>query len=929
MDSFRKVSQFALSVFVFLSLILASAAPNSASAESVIPIGSAAELEQIRNHPSGDFRLTADIVLTGEFTPIPSFTGTLDGDGHAIYGLMIAASGSQPKAAFIVDNGGTIERIGFVDVDISGLSANSTYWAGGIVARNTGTIRESYVTGTIAGGYRSAGIAVTNYGQIQDVYAEAAVSAKVESGGLVAVSESGSSIRSSYAIPDVYSELNNSGGISAYAYTGAVIENNAVLAGTIDNGSGSNIGRIAGRLNTAPSLINNIASENALVQGVGATGGTLNNQQGLSVTDAALKLETTYESDLDWDFDAVWEMSAELERPVLQFADEPEPVELATAADLELIRANPSGHFRLTADIELTGNFVPLDTFSGTLDGDGHTIDGLTVVADAGRPKVGFIIENRGTISRIGFTNVAVVGKTTDTGFWAGGIAAENRGTIRESFVTGMIVGSYRSGGIAAHNYSVIKNVFSDAVVKARGESGGLVAVSEGGSTLSTSYAVPDVYSLRNNTGGLSGYAYTDAVIRNNALTAGTIANDGGSSIARIAGRINGSPTFEGNIASANALVQGQTVTGGTSGNNQGQSVTDGELGLASTYRDRLGWNFDDIWEMNAATGLPFLQAFEELPQDEANSIIYRVFRDETVELSAGVEHRKMDFVDANGHIQKANLIEADITLPQNTIIVGVKDNQIPPTDAKGNYIRTEDSEGHDTIKATVDVQAATTVIPGKKVVAGVNGEFYTEEGPEGYMIKDGSSVINGVRISGVDGKQYPFHGFFGIRKDGTAMIGNYDADWEAVKDDLVQASGGQFQIVRNGVAQDFNGLVISDPNDPNYDEQTYYRHAERHPRTAAGIRSDGTVLFAVVDGRGANDSTGFYIEELGLYMKELGAYQAINMDGGGSSTAVALNGELGRYEIENTPINKVDGVNTPGVPREVFSSLLVLVDQP
>jgi hypothetical protein len=583
----------------------------------------------------------------------------------------------------------------------------------------------------------------------------------------------------------------------------------------------------------------------------------------------------------------------------------------------------------LADDIELTGKFTPIASFSGTLDGDGHTITGLTVTADSTHPKAALIAVNNGIVERLGLVDAVVVGDSGDADHWAAGIAADNHGTIRESFVTGVVTGGYRSGGIAAHNFGIVKNSYTDLIVKAKVESGALVAVSESGSTLESSYAEPNVYSEVNNTGGISAYAYTGAVIKNNALLAGTIDNESGGTISRITGRVNGTPTFQNNIASSNALVQGAVVTGGTANNNKGLSVTDAALALQSTYETTLGWNFDQVWEMDAATDRPVLQYFGAVPEPEHNSIIYRVLRDETETLSTGVDHRQMDFVDANGFVQKANMIDVDISLPQNHIIVGVKDNQIPPTDANGNYIRTVDAEGHDVIKGNVAVQAATTVIPGEKVVAGVNGEFYTDQGPEGYMIKDGSSIINGVRVPGADGKDYPFQGFFGIKDDGTAMIGNYAADWENNKDDLYEASGGQYWMVKNGVAQDFNGLVISDPSDPNYDEQTYYRHADRHPRTAVGIRSDGNVFFVVVDGRGANGSTGFYIEELGLYMEELGAYQALNMDGGGSSTAVTLNEDTGEYEIRNTPINKVNGVNTPGVPRDVFSSLLVLVDEP
>jgi len=61
-----------------------------------------------------------------------------------------------------------------------------------------------------------------------------------------------------------------------------------------------------------------------------------------------------------------------------------------------------------------------------------------------------------------------------------------------------------------------------------------------------------------------------------------------------------------------------------------------------------------------------------------------------------------------------------------------------------------------------------------------------------------------------------------------------------------------------------------------------------RHPRTAAGVRDDGTIVLAVVDGRQPKISVGFSIDELAGLMAELGCVEAINMDGGGSSTMAA-----------------------------------------
>ena len=62
---------------------------------------------------------------------------------------------------------------------------------------------------------------------------------------------------------------------------------------------------------------------------------------------------------------------------------------------------------------------------------------------------------------------------------------------------------------------------------------------------------------------------------------------------------------------------------------------------------------------------------------------------------------------------------------------------------------------------------------------------------------------------------------------------------------------------------------------------------ATRHPRTAAGISENGSTLYLVtVDGRRESDS-GMSLSELAKTMMQLGAYEAMNFDGGGSTTMV------------------------------------------
>jgi len=85
---------------------------------------------------------------------------------------------------------------------------------------------------------------------------------------------------------------------------------------------------------------------------------------------------------------------------------------------------------------------------------------------------------------------------------------------------------------------------------------------------------------------------------------------------------------------------------------------------------------------------------------------------------------------------------------------------------------------------------------------------------------------------------------------------------------------------------------------------------AEYHPRTAAGISEDGDLLLLVIDGR-QRASRGVSFAELAGIMKSLGAVDALNLDGGGSSTLV-VKGEL---------INRPAGGT---FQREVVSALAV-----
>src|SRR5690606_10412274 len=62
---------------------------------------------------------------------------------------------------------------------------------------------------------------------------------------------------------------------------------------------------------------------------------------------------------------------------------------------------------------------------------------------------------------------------------------------------------------------------------------------------------------------------------------------------------------------------------------------------------------------------------------------------------------------------------------------------------------------------------------------------------------------------------------------------------------------------------------------------------ALRHARTAVGLLADGRWVFVVVDGKQPAYSVGMAIEELADFMENLGCVNALNLDGGGSTTFV------------------------------------------
>lgn len=109
------------------------------------------------------------------------------------------------------------------------------------------------------------------------------------------------------------------------------------------------------------------------------------------------------------------------------------------------------------------------------------------------------------------------------------------------------------------------------------------------------------------------------------------------------------------------------------------------------------------------------------------------------------------------------------------------------------------------------------------------------------------------------------------------------------IKERILAIVGGIPRIIRDGKISIEEGY--SDSNFATF----------RHPRTAVGFSQDSTKMFLfTVDGRQPGYSVGMSLKEVAEFLINLGVYQAINLDGGGSTTMVVHNKIVNRPSDTN-----------------------------
>ena len=152
----------------------------------------------------------------------------------------------------------------------------------------------------------------------------------------------------------------------------------------------------------------------------------------------------------------------------------------------------------LDTDIDLTGkNWTPIGTsfsnkYTGTFDGGGHTIKGLTVTTYDQFVGLFGSIGNAGTVKNVMMEDVQITSNRS-SGF-AGGVAGYSDGTIENCSVSGSVSGTVYVGGVVGAQWEgSITGCSSSATVKGMVHVGGVVGQTDAGATLTACYATGNV----------------------------------------------------------------------------------------------------------------------------------------------------------------------------------------------------------------------------------------------------------------------------------------------------------------------------------------------------------------------------------------------------------------------------------------------------
>ncbi len=565
----------------------------------------------------------ASSYATGDVT---SDSGTIGGfvgnnDAATISGCYASGdvTGSQYAAGFVGQNvnsasvtdcyatgdvNGYCNIGGFIGLNSSSAIVDNCYAAGAVAAvsgnvlsggflgANESTISDSFVLGSIANGYRTGAFASDyNSGTLVNCYY--CSTAALQSDSNAGVSAATQSELYS-ADNDVYDDWSDSLWLFS-DYVPPILANtqNAVVlkAPKIDSFTASKDGVACKATDSITLSVGSVDSDGESVQvrfyddvngdGIPETsefiGVDLNGSDGWGYTLLGSALSEGSHSILAAAVDSEGNVSNVLSVSVKVFSSDYTAITSLTG--LQAIANDLDGDYYLACDINAATLSDSLGDFAGTLDGNGHTISGLTVsLFDS--------VTSTGAVKNLGLTNVDISATLV-----SGGLAVSSAGAISNCYVTGEITvtdagygnfdGDAYCGLLVGSNGGTIDSCYASGSVTGIGSVGGLVGVNSGSAaSVSNSHAAVGVAINANSQyagvwnaylGGLAA-SNCDAASIASSYATGDVTSDSGT-IGGFVGN-NDAATISGCYASGD--VTGSQYAAGFVGQNvNSASVTD------------------------------------------------------------------------------------------------------------------------------------------------------------------------------------------------------------------------------------------------------------------------------------------------------------------------------------------------------------------
>ena len=284
----------------------------------------------------------------------------------------------------------------------------------------------------------------------------------------------------------------------------------------------------------------------------------------------------------------------------------------------------------LTADIDLKGiDWTPIGkddnkAYTGTFDGNGKTITGLTVTGSDQYAGLFGYIGSGGTVKNVVLEGVQI--ESDNSSGYAGGVAGDSWGTIENCSVSGSVSGTTFAGGVVgSQRGGSITGCNSSATVKGVIFAGGIAGETNSGASLTGCYATGDVTVENDGTnnshaGGVVGYNGGGTLTACYATGSVTGSGSGTIYVGGVTGsnnlgtltacyhakrNINGPNGTTGGVAGRNfkdSMLGGGIITACYWGDNgQTQGIGEDQVGTGGTEQVTDGLWQNAVTQMNAA----------------------------------------------------------------------------------------------------------------------------------------------------------------------------------------------------------------------------------------------------------------------------------------------------------------------------------------